>query len=68
MADNFTQWFTSYAESLVKENYPVINGEIYPYKSASEHTSENGITVKTATCFSCQIEYVNPPRFFFHTE
>ena len=65
MADNFTQWFTSYAESMVKENYPVINGEIYPYKSASEHTRENGITVKTATCFLPESSNVNPPRFFF---
>ena len=65
MADDFTQWFTSYAESLVKEHYPVIRGEIYPYKSASTHTGDNGITVKTATCFLPELSYVRPPRFFF---
>ena len=65
MADNFTQWFTSYAENLVRECYPVIRGEIFPYKSASAYTGDNGITVKTATCFLSELSSVNPPRFFF---
>jgi F-box protein 3 len=65
MADNFSQWFTSYAENLVKESYPVIRGEIYPFKSASQHTGDNGITVKTATCFLPELSSVSPPRFFF---
>ena len=65
MADNFSEWFTSYAENLVKESYPVIRGEIFPFKSASQHTSDNGITVKTATCFLPELSSVSPPRFFF---
>ena len=65
MADNFTQWITSYAENLVTEHYPVIAGEIYAYKSASSFTSDNGITVRTATCFLPELSCINPPRFFF---
>ena len=65
MADNFTQWFASYADALVKERYPVIRGEIFPYKSASQYTGDNGINVKAATCFLPELSSVNPPRFLF---
>lgn len=66
VADNFTQWITSYSKDLIKEEYPVINGEIYAYKFASEETSAtNGIVIRTATCFLPELSNVNPPKFFF---
>lgn len=65
MANSFTQWFTSHAYNMVKEKYPIVNGKIHPYKFASQHTSDNGITVRTATCFLPELSCINPPRFFF---
>lgn len=65
MADNFTQWITSYSENLNKEEYPVINNEIYPYKFASKADNPNGVIVKTATCFLPELSTINPPKFFF---
>lgn len=65
MADTFTQWITSYSENMVAEEFPVIKGEVYPYKFASQCTSMNGICVRTATCFLPELSNINPPQFFF---
>ncbi|EPQ06649.1 F-box only protein 3 [Myotis brandtii] len=62
----FTDWFTSYVNSVVSGGFPIIRDQIFRYVHDPECVATTGdITVSVSTSFLPELSSVHPPHYFF---
>ncbi|KAG5213551.1 hypothetical protein JEQ12_009337 [Ovis aries] len=62
----FTDWFTSYVNSVVSGGFPIIRDQIFRYVHHPECVATTGdITVSVSTSFLPELSSVHPPHYFF---